>query len=540
MHLGIILEILLFSRRQFSGKGLVGVYLFNKRVFMSFLRAFLVVTLLGLAAQLAAQNIFYSDPDRTDPKSLQFELIGKMGGQFLVYKSYRDQHFIVVFDNNMRTIQKIKLPLESTRLLSTDFLVYPEFAWFFYQYYYKGAVYAAALKIDPSGNPVGKEIILDSTQRMSFSTNKIYSVINSEDKQQIMVFKINTSNNNRHILTTCLFNKELTLQKKSVVPVEMPQNNDFLSEFTLFNDGELVCIRASGTSSNDNINKVTLIFKDPLWDAISTGELQIKGVYLDDVRLRADNINKHYVISSFFSKTRRGNIDGLYYAVWDKSKHTELMHATTLLSDELRADAKGEGSLKTAFNDFYINQVIMRRDGGFILTAELVYTSTRGGNLNRWDYLYGSPFRMPGDYFLWTNPMGFYPWGYNGMFNTTNFTRYYAENVLVISFDPSGRMEWSNIIRKSQFDDNSDNMIGFGMVNTGDQLHFLFNAYEKRIQILSDQSISSEGQLIRNPTFKNLDRGFEFMPRYAKQVGLRQVLIPCQYRGFICFAKIEF
>ncbi|MFM7358911.1 MAG: hypothetical protein ACKO1T_10080, partial [Sediminibacterium sp.] len=166
--------------------------------------------------------------------------------------------------------------------------------------------------------------------------------------------------------------------------------------------------------------------------------------------------------------------------------------------------------------------------------------STRGGNLNRWDYLYGSPFRMPNDYFLWNSPMGFFPWGFNGMNSMNNFTRFYAENILVISFDPSGKMEWSNVVRKSQFDDNKDDMIGFGLVNTGDQLHFLFNAYEKRIQILSDQSITSEGQLIRNPTFKNLDRGFEFMPRYAKQVGLRQVLIPCQYRGFICFAKIEF
>ncbi|MFM7358230.1 MAG: hypothetical protein ACKO1T_06585, partial [Sediminibacterium sp.] len=344
---------------------------------MSVIRIFILLAWLGLTGNLLAQNIYYSDPDRSDPRTLQFELIGKVGGQFLVYKSYRDQHFIYVFDNNMRTLQKNKLPLENDRLLSTDFLVYPDFAWFFYQYYYKGAIYAAALKIDPSGNPVGKEVILDSTQRQSFSNNKIYSVINSEDKQQIMVFKINTSNDRRHILTTCLFNKDLTLQKRSVVPVEMPQTNDFLSEFTLFNDGELVCIRASGTSSNDNINKVSLIFKDPLWDAISIGELSIKGAYLDDIRLRADNVNKHYVITSFFSKAKRGNIDGLYYAVWDKAGHAEVMHATTQFSDELRADARGDGSIKMAFNDFYIKQVIMRRDGGFILSAESVYTSTR-------------------------------------------------------------------------------------------------------------------------------------------------------------------
>jgi len=507
---------------------------------MAKLRLYILIAIVALAGEVTAQNIYYSDPDRADPKTLQFELIGKLGGQFLVYKSYRDQHFIYVYDNGMQTLDKVKLPMENGRLLSTDFLVYPDFAWFFYQYYYKGAIYAAALKIDPSGKPVGNEIVLDSTQRQSLSNSKVYSVINSEDKNQIMVFKINTTNDRRHVLTTCLFNKELSLQKRSVVPVEMPQTNDFLSEFTLFNDGEMACIRASGTSSNDNINKVTVIFKDPLWDALSMGELSVKGIFLDDIRMRADNINKHYVITSFFSKMKRGNIDGLYYAVWDKERHTEVMHASTIFSEELRADARGDGAIKTAFNDFYIKQLVMRRDGGFILAAESVYTSTRGGNLNRWDYLYGSPFRMTNDYFLWNNPMGFYPWGYNGMFNSNNFTRFYAENVMVLSFDPAGKLEWSNIVRKSQFDDNKDDMIGFALVNTGNQLHFLFNSYEKRIQILSDQSITSEGQLIRNPTLKNLDRGFEFMPRHAKQVGLRQVLIPCQYRGYICFAKIEF
>lgn len=491
---------------------------------------------------ISAQRIAYSEPDREDPRTLQFELIGKINGRNLIYKGYREQHFICVYDGDMKLLEKNKLLPEGTRLLSTDFLVYADFSYFLYQYYQKGAVIMAAIKIDPQGRQVGKEILLDSTERVSFSSNnKIYSVINSEDKQQIMVFKINTHNDRRHILTTCLFNRELQLQKKSIVPIEMPQSNDFLSEFTLFNDGEMVCIRASGTSSNDNINKVSLIFKDPLWDAVRTGELQIKGIFLDDIRIKADNINKHYLVTSFFSKVRRGNIDGLYYALWDKEKHAEVMHATTVFSEEMRNDARGEGGLKTAFNDFFINHVILRKDGGFLLAAESVYTTSRGSTLNRWDYLYGSPYRMPSDYFIWRSPSGFYPWGYNNMFNNTNtLTRYYAENVLVISFEPTGKMEWSNLVRKSQFDDNSDDMIGFGLMNTGDQLHFLFNVQEKRTLILSDQSIAAGGQLTRNPTLKNLDKGYEFMPRHAKQIGLRQVLVPCQFRGYICFAKIEF
>jgi len=57
---------------------------------------------------------------------------------------------------------------------------------------------------------------------------------------------------------------------------------------------------------------------------------------------------------------------------------------------------------------------------------------------------------------------------------------------------------------------------------------------------LSDQSVTPMGQIDRNPTFKNMDKGYEFMPRHAKQIGARQAIVPCQYRSFTCFAKIEF
>ena len=93
---------------------------------------------------------------------------------------------------------------------------------------------------------------------------------------------------------------------------------------------------------------------------------------------------------------------------------------------------------------------------------------------------------------------------------------------------------------KSQFDDESDDLVSYQLMNTGGQLHFLFNMQERRNNLLTDFSISPNGELSRNPTLKNLDKGYEFMPKYGKQVSARQMIIPCQYRNFICFAKIEY
>ncbi|MEO7961504.1 MAG: hypothetical protein ABIR19_08150, partial [Ginsengibacter sp.] len=59
-------------------------------------------------------------------------------------------------------------------------------------------------------------------------------------------------------------------------------------------------------------------------------------------------------------------------------------------------------------------------------------------------------------------------------------------------------------------------------------------------QLINDQSISPDGKVTRYPPLRSLDRGYEFMPRYGRQVSSYQLIVPCTYRNYICFAKIEF
>ena len=77
-------------------------------------------------------------------------------------------------------------------------------------------------------------------------------------------------------------------------------------------------------------------------------------------------------------------------------------------------------------------------------------------------------------------------------------------------------------------------------MNTGGELHFLFNLYERRALLLNDQSVDADGKLVRNPTFKNLNRDIEFMMRYGKQISAKSMIVPCQFRNYLIFAKIDF
>ena len=501
----------------------------------------LLFSIIGfMTSMVNAQLITYSEPDRDDARDVNFEVMGKMNGTYQIYKNYRDYHFIVLLDNEMKQINRVKLDFLPDRIFNADFLQYPGFFYMFYQYQKRNIVYCMAVKLDAKAQKVGDPIQLDTTEVNFSASNKIYTVLNSEDKQKIMVLKVNNRDNKVHYLTTSLFDTDMALQKKSRMAIAMPERNDAISEFQLDNDGNMVCVKTSGTAQNDNINKIVLLQKQAASDNIEQTDLNIKGLYLDDIRLKVDNYNKHYLITSFGSKQRRGNIDGLYCYLYDKNTKRELLNTNIVFNDELRAEAKSDGNVKMAFNDYFLNNVIMRKDGGFIIAAESVYTSSRNGANNRWDY-FNSPYNsgLSNYYYYNSSPFSYYnyPWNRSSSFN--NVVRYYAENIAVLSIDVTGKMDWGNVVRKSQYDDNSDNYIGYTLMNTGGDIHFLFNSQEKRQMLLTDQSIAPDGQITRLPTLKNLDRGYDFMPRKGKQTGSKQIIIPCQYRNYICFAKID-
>ena len=273
-------------------------------------------------------------------------------------------------------------------------------------------------------------------------------------------------------------------------------------------------------------------------DSLVMKDLSIEKNNLDEIHIKVDNFNRRYFLTSFYFKERRGNIDGFYFYIWDKAAGKPIIEDTCIFSEGLRKEAKGDANIRSAFNDYFIRNIITRKDGGFIMGCEAYYTTSRFNTWNRWDYLYGSQYMSPMNNYYYSPYYNNYWWG--NRYSNNQSVRYHADNIAVISFNKDGKLEWGTVMGKEQFDDESDDMLSYEVMNTGGQLHFLFNQQERRNNLLNDYSIAPDGQLTHNPTLKNLDKGYEFMPKFSKQVSARQIIIPCVYRNFVCFAKIEY
>lgn len=516
---------------------------FKQQKMISAYMRFLTCTLLAILylglQQAAGQRIIYSEPDRDDTRRMNFDVIGKVGGNFLVYKGVRGRNYISVLNNNMEQVKKVELDyISNDKLINVDFFAYPDFGYMVYQFQKRNVVYCNAVKIDGNGNKTSDIIPLDTSHIGFASDNKIYAVTSSEDKSQILLSKINSKNKSRFLITTLLYDNQLNLRKYSQTVMPMEERNDYLSDIKVDNEGDAVFTKFT-RNGNDNINKLFLIWKGAESDSFQATEVALNKIFLDELHVKVDNVNKRYFLTSFYYNQRRGNIEGMYFYTWDKRTGRPAMENTVVLGESLRRDARGDANMKMAFNDYFIRDVILKKDGGFFISSEAYYTTSRFNNWNRWNYLYGG---APGAFFDYYNYMPMYGnWFWRNRFlNNNQAVRHHADNITILAFDNTGKMEWSNVIHKEQFDDESDDRISYQLINTGGQVHFVFNQEVRRLMLLNDYSIDATGKLSHNPTLKNQDKGYEFLPKYAKQVSSKQVIIPCFRNNYICFAKLDY
>ena len=150
-----------------------------------------IACLLIIPIISSAQRITFSEPQKEDNRDINFDVIGKMKGNVLVFKNAKWKYAVSVYNGeDMILKEKVDLDFIPDKAFNVDFVAFSDRFYFIYQYQKRGIVYCMGAKMDAEGHIVGEPIQLDTTHVGIMGDNKIYSTINSEDKKRIMIFKI--------------------------------------------------------------------------------------------------------------------------------------------------------------------------------------------------------------------------------------------------------------------------------------------------------------------------------------------------------------
>lgn len=187
-------------------------------------------------------------------------------------------------------------------------------------------------------------------------------------------------------------------------------------------------------------------------------EIALADKFVTDVQITVDE-NGNIICAGFYSELGYGGIRGTFYATVDAGTRT--MTKGSFKEFDVGFIVEGERNSaskqkqvergKETLTNYFLDELIRKADGGAILIAEQFYERIINS----------------------TNT--------NGTF-TRSYVKYFFNDLIIVSIDSKGDIEWAKKIDKNQETINDNGFYSSYYVGVnGDQLFVLFNDHEKNL-----------------------------------------------------------
>ena len=264
-----------------------------------------------------------------------------------------------------------------------------------------------------------------------------------------------------------------------------------------------------------NYDYMVLAYKDNA-TIVEEFPIKLEDRFITDLQIDVDE-NENIICAGLYSDLGLGGIKGTFYATIDAksknmtSKSFKDFDADFIVEGERRVDSKKRQIArgKEVLVSYYLDEIIRRDDGGAVLVAEQYYSRVINStnirvNVNR------------------------------------RYTKYYYNDIIVVSISPAGEIEWTGKINKNQETINDAGIYSsYHLSLIGDKLIFLFNDDERNL-IETDRGIrpfngsggmlnmvifDSKGEKVKYPVYFQANREPVVRPRIAEQVGDQLLLV---------------
>jgi hypothetical protein len=508
-----------------------------------------------------AQSYVASTIEKTDKEAMQYEVLGKVGDHYWIFKNNAGISTIAQYNDQMQIVKQNDLSFLPKSLNGLEFITSTDQVTVFYQFQVNTTVYAAVAKLNADGKLIGEPKIMDTAEKIRPGAGtKVFNLLQSDNREKILLFSVNTTKASAIKIKTLSLNKNFELNFESEISIQSQNKKSTLSDFALDNQGNLFCLR--NITQTNMAPAVSLLYLSADGKEVIESDIVNNSLLLDDIRLKVDNAKGQVILNSFYATEKKGHVEGLYSYIWDIVAKKEILTNANRFTDFNRGAVSSRRNLKDVFDTYYIDKVATQSDGSYTVIAEAADSySNRNNYFSRWDFYWGGAFYNPFMFNYWNRPFGFYPWARFGWgmgpwaFNTWGnpfiwgnpfafygypSVTYTANKIGLLSFDSKGNLQWIKTIDKSQNDQNVDQFIGYGTIENKEGVHFLYHQKQKGKHELVFNSLNKNGQLEKGAVVMANEKNYEWMPRMLKQVGENEAILPYQFKNRIGFAKVQF
>ena len=476
----------------------------------------LFACLLGIKTN--AQEVLYSGFEKFDLRTGDFNIIGKSGDRTYVYRGDASGFYLDAYDDSMVKRATVLLDFFPKKIYETRFINYPDRMVVLYQSIESNKVVQYAALLDTRGRLLKNPIQLTTAKTGVFGpTRNYFSSAVSDDKTQILVY--GAENKGREMQFTGVWlDSDLNISGRGHSSYTA-DNNLEIGEGLIDDKGNFYIPVCTPAGAKNYADQLWLLALPKLGNRFTTKEFPLREKYVANSYMKMDNVNSKIYIAGFYSEKKNGSYDGVLYSVYNMNDSLFANNKLIPFSEQVRG-ATGERNKKRAFDNYKTKQIIVKKDGGFVLISEDVTIMYRNNN--------------PG----WG---GYYSFYYNGPMMMQTIKEYYYDDIFALSYNGEGVNEWYAFIRKSQYSQEDGGMFSsYALINTGGILGFLFNDFNTNRSKIQFATLDAAGKVEMRSLAAGTASDPDWLPRSAKQTGVREIIIPCLRRKQICFAKIVF
>lgn len=466
------------------------------------------------------QKVVYSEEQKFNINNDFFQVLGKSGNRYYTFRSNSLGNFLDAYNENMEAVAIVNLDFLPPKHFAIDFTIRNNDISVVYQVQKQNFTFQYAAHLDMYGKLISQPKIIDSIANKDFfgrkNVQRFYNVT-SDNKEVLAAYAI-IKKDKKAFLNVTTFKPNLeTIGNTSVLL--QSDKEIFPQDFILTREGVLVF---SSYEYGNDINlfntTVDLFFVDPLQGSIAKQPIALNGHFVNGINFKVDTKNNDIRLGGFYSSKKNGNTEGFFYCRLPQAndRNEEIKFIPIDESIRNKADVKKK---KSAMNDYDVKDVIVKNDGGMILIAENYFETTRAGSPSV---------------------------GFGGFYSMNSYGRMIREftygDILVISFDKEGTIQWSEYLRKNQFSTNDEGFYSsYVLLNSGANLVFVYNEnLSVNKQTISVNAINAKGDNMVERIHGNEDKNFTWVPRLGKQTGALELIVPCLKSKGLSFAKISF
>lgn len=464
-----------------------------------------------------AQRVIYSDYSDYDVRNGNMTIVGNVNGTLYTFRSYGKEYFLDAYNEGMEKKATVILDFFPDKIYNIRFVPFDNQMLVLYQSQDGTRITQFAAMLSDKGILQKTPLKIDEKRSSFFGSGdkEFFASAVSENKEHIMIYSATNKNRTLEFSGYRLDAAQMKVTKK--LKLKYKAGNVIANSSALMsNNGDfyLPVYTIIGSRNYSDEYAMLTIKKDEA--VFRKTDMPIGENYLEYPFQKIDNANGKIHFASFFSAKKNGNNEGVAAATFDMNSLVFTSPNYIPFDEQMRGES-GARKKERALNEFRINQLIIKNDGGFVVAAEETYVTTQSTY-------------MPG--------MGFYSF-YASPMMSQYIREYHFNDILLLSYNANNEKEWHTFLRKEQYSQEDAGMFSsYSLLNTGGGLGFLFNDFNSRRSRIQLSSVAADGKV--NVGF--MDAGNEddpdWLPRLGKQIDSREIVVPCLRKKQICFAKI--